>query len=434
VNQPTVLISGAGVAGPALAHWLARNNYRVVIVESAPAIRPGGQTVDLRGAGRDVVTRMGLLDKMTERSLFQRGVAWVRSDGTRRAEMPVEAFGGNGIVSELEILRGDLVDVLYEATRDTAEYRFNTRISAIDPADDGVRATLSDGSVLQADLVVGADGPHSGVRRLAFGPEERFIRHLGGYHAWFTTPDVIGLDGWYLMFQAAGGLNASLRPSRDAATAKAGLAFRSEPIEYDRRDPDAQRALLAARFRYAGWHCAQLLSTAAQADDFYFDAFVQIHMDTWSTGRVTLCGDAGYCASPLSGMGTSLALVGAYMLAGELGPAGSFEPQRIDPALRRYESVLRPYVARCQKLPGGIDGYAPMSKRNIASTANAMKWVQRWPLRAYAARKWFSTAEAIDLPEYRFTLRSQRVPRVRPNVGVAVLQGKIQGRTCGFLR
>lgn len=401
MTQPTVLISGAGIAGPALAHWLARNGYRVVIVEVATGIRPGGQTVDLRGAGRDVVRRMGLLDAMVERSLPQRGVAWVRADGSRRAEMPVEAFDGNGIVSKLEILRGDLVDVLYQNTRDVAEYRFDTRVTALEPGEDGVEATLADGSRLHADLVVGADGPHSAVRRLAFGPEEQFVKPLGGYNAWFSAPDTAGLDGWYLMYQAPGGMNASMRPSHDPSIAKAGLAFRSDPIDYDRRDLDRQRSLLAEKFAGVGWHAAELVSAAAQADDFYFDAFVQVHMDAWSRGRVTLCGDAGYCASPLSGMGTSLALVGAYVLAGELGPAGDgLSSARVDAALARYAAVLRPYVEKCQDLPRGLDGYAPKSESDIAITAAVMKWMQRWPLRPYAAKKWFTTADSIELPEY----------------------------------
>jgi 2-polyprenyl-6-methoxyphenol hydroxylase-like FAD-dependent oxidoreductase len=126
--QPTVLISGAGIAGPALAFWLTKSGYRVTIVELADGIRPGGQTVDLRGAGSDVVDRMGLIDKMRERSLDQRGVAWIKADGTRRADMPVTAFNGNGLVSKLEILRGDLVDVLYQATKNQTDYRFSTRI------------------------------------------------------------------------------------------------------------------------------------------------------------------------------------------------------------------------------------------------------------------------------------------------------------------
>lgn len=392
--KPTVLISGAGIAGPSLAHWLTRSGYRVVVVELADGIRPGGQTVDLRGAGRAVVERMGLLDQMRARSLDQRGVAWVKADGTRRAEMPVTAFHGNGLVSQLEILRGDLTDVLYQATAAETDYRFGTRITALEQSEESVTATLSDGTTVRADLVVGADGPHSAVRRLAFGPEEEFVKPLGGYNAWFTAPDTVGLDGWYLMYQAPGGLNASLRPSHDPALAKAGLAFRSGRLSYDRRDLDAQRELLAARFTGAGWQCDALVAAAREADDFYCDAFTQVHMDSWCSGRVALVGDAGYCASPLSGMGTSLALVGAYVLAGELtsGP--------LPAALDRYQQVMRPYVDRCQDLPNTIDRYLPNSAADIAITAMAMKYMQRWPLRPIAERKWFTTAEAIDLPDY----------------------------------
>ena len=289
-----------------------------MIVELADGIRPGGQTVDLRGAGGDVIERMGLIDQMRQRSLDQRGVAWIKADGSRRAEMPVTAFHGNGFVSKLEILRGDLVDVLYQATKDQTDYRFNTRIEDLNQSADAVQTTLSDGTTVSAELVVGCAGLIRAAA-LAFGPEEQFVKPLGGYNAWFTAPDTVGLDGWYLMYQAPG-LNASMRPSHDPALCKAGLAFRSEPVVYDRRNPDEQRALLAKHFAVAGWQCDALLAAAATADDFYFDAFVQVRMPTISQGRVTLVGDAGYCASPLSGMGTSLALVGAYVLAGELGP------------------------------------------------------------------------------------------------------------------
>jgi 2-polyprenyl-6-methoxyphenol hydroxylase-like FAD-dependent oxidoreductase len=146
----TVLISGAGIAGPALAFWLTKSGYQVTIVEVADGIRPGGQTVDLRGAGGDVVERMGLINQMRQRSLHQRGVAWIKADGSRRADMPVTAFHGNGLVSKLEILRGDLVDVLYQATKRQTDYRFNTRIEDLSENDDGVSATLSDGSTLSA--------------------------------------------------------------------------------------------------------------------------------------------------------------------------------------------------------------------------------------------------------------------------------------------
>ncbi len=400
MTQRTVVISGAGIAGPTLAFWLSRNGYRVIVVEIGPGIRPGGQTVDLRGAGGDVVERMGLIEQMRDRALEQRGAAWVRTDGSRRAEMPVTAFNGNGLVSKLEILRGDLVDVLYQATKDTTEYRFGTSISNVAQAGDGAEVTLADGTVLQADLVVGADGPHSGVRRLVFGPEEQFVKPIGGYNAWFSAPDTVGLDGWFLLYQAPGGLNASMRPSHDPSIAKAGLAFQSEPIVYDRHNLDEQRQLLAERFAGAGWECDALLAAAQDADDFYFDSFAQVHMPTWSSGCVTLVGDAGYCASPLSGMGTSLALVGAYVLAGELGPADSFDAEQLPAKLARYETVMRPYVDKCQDLPNSIDRYAPKTASDIAANAFVMKWMQRWPFRPLAARLWFTTADSVDLPDY----------------------------------
>ena len=400
VAQPTVLISGAGIAGPSLAFWLTKNGYRVIVVEIADGVRPGGQTVDLRGAGGDVVERMGLMPQMRAHALEQHGVAWVASDGSRRAQMPVTAFDGNGLVSKLEILRGDLVDVLYQTTKDSAEYRFNTRISALSQDDDGVDVTLTDGTKMRADLIVGADGPHSAVRGMAFGPEDEFVKPLGGYNAWFTAPDHVGLDGWYLMYLAPGGLNASMRPTHDPAMAKAGLAFASEPIRYDRRDLDAQRQMLVERFAGAGWQCDALLTAAQEADDFYFDSFLQVKMTSWTSGRVALVGDAGYCASPLSGMGTSLALVGAYLLAGELGPANLFDAKGIQNAMQRYQTTMRPYVDKCQDIPNRVDRFAPNSASDIAGNIAVMKWMQRWPFRPIASRIWFKVADSIELPDY----------------------------------
>ncbi|MEH3142068.1 MAG: FAD-dependent monooxygenase [Mycobacterium kyogaense] len=401
MQSPTVLINGAGIAGPALAFWLNRAGYRVIVLELASGIRPGGQTVDLRGTGREVVERMGLLDEMRARALEQSGAAWVKSDGSRRAEMPVTAFGGNGLVSSLEILRGDLAAVLYETTRHDVDYRFGATVSGLQHDESGVVATLANGTRVVADLVVGADGPHSAVRRIAFGPEESYIRPIGGYHAWFSAPDTVGLDGWFLLYQAPGGLNASMRPSHDPAIAKAGLAFQSGPLDYDRHDIDQQRQILVERFAGAGWQCDALLAAATAADDFYFDAFAQVHMPAWSSGRVTVVGDAGYCASPLSGMGTTLALVGAYVLAGELGPADRFDATGLAPALARYEEVMRPFVDRCQDLPRGVEGYAPMRESDIVITAAVMKWCQRWPFRSVAEKRWFTTADSMTLPDYR---------------------------------
>jgi 2-polyprenyl-6-methoxyphenol hydroxylase-like FAD-dependent oxidoreductase len=224
----TVLVSGAGIAGPALAFWLHRHGFVPTVVEVAPAVRPGGQTVDLRGAGRTVVERMGLMPTVRAACVDQRGMAYVDAAGRHLAEMSVDALDGDGIVSEIEILRGDLADVLVGATRDDVEYLFGVRVVTLEQRPDDVVVTLSDGTVRPFDLVVGADGPHSGTRRVVFGPEGGLVHRLGGYMSWFTAPDHLGLDGWFAMYNEPGRV-ASMRPDTAPGRAKAGLSFLSDP-------------------------------------------------------------------------------------------------------------------------------------------------------------------------------------------------------------
>ncbi|UUT34997.1 serine hydrolase [Microbacterium elymi] len=284
----SVLISGAGIAGPVLASLLARRGVSVTVVESADGVRPGGQAVDLRGAGRTVLDRMGLLEQARSIALDQRGIADVDAQGKHLSEMRATDFGGEGIISEIEILRGDLADLLVaDSVSHGAEYLFGTRIVALTDLGDGVRVELNDGSTREADIVVGADGPHSATRRRVFGSAEEFVRPLGGYMAWFTCPEGEPLDDWYVMYNRPGGLAASLRPGRLPGTAKASLAFTSPPLDYDRHDLAQQRALIAARFHGAGWRTAELVDAAAVAEDFYLDALVQVRMPSWSRGRIT---------------------------------------------------------------------------------------------------------------------------------------------------
>src|SRR4051812_22568622 len=221
----SVLVSGAGIAGAALASWLTRRGVAVTVVERAPAPRPGGQAVDLRGAARTVADRMGLLDDVRAVSLAQRGIAWVRADGSIAARMGADAFGGEGIVSEIEVLRGDLAGVLYDATCSEVEYVFGDSVTALEDDGDGVTVTLERSEPRRFDLVVGADGLHSVVRALAFGPEESFTRDLGLYGCWFTAPADLDVDGWFLMHNLPGGRVASVRPGRLPGELKAGLSF-----------------------------------------------------------------------------------------------------------------------------------------------------------------------------------------------------------------
>jgi 2-polyprenyl-6-methoxyphenol hydroxylase-like FAD-dependent oxidoreductase len=392
-----VLVSGGGLAGPAIATLLARDGVDVTVIEIADGVRPGGQAVDIRGAGRIVLSRMGLLDRARAMRLQQQGIADVDSRGRRRTEMTVEDFGGEGMISEIEILRGDLAQLLVDASVEAgASYVFGTKISSLDNGPDGVDVTLSDGTERTVDLVIAADGPHSATRRLAFGPEDDFVHPLGGYMAWFTAPESASLDGWYQMFNAPGGRVASLRPGREPGVAKASLSFASDPLAYDRHDLEAQRRLVQDRFGGLGWRVPDLLRAAGSADDFYFDALVQVHMGNWTLGRIALVGDAAYCPSPLTGLGTSLALVGAYVLAGELAAHPDHRP-----AFAGYERIVRPYVDTGQKLPpGGIRAYAPQSQPAIWARWMSTRLMASRPLRGLTRRLFFSKAGSIDLPEY----------------------------------
>jgi 2-polyprenyl-6-methoxyphenol hydroxylase-like FAD-dependent oxidoreductase len=391
-----ILISGGGIAGPALAYWLRKGGFNPTVIERAPAPRPGGQTVDLRGAARTVVERMHLMEQVRRLSLDERGIAWVDETGRVGARLPADLFGGEGIVSEIEILRGDLARVLYEATAPYTEYLFDDTITALDQDDDGVTVTFENAAPRRFALVVGADGLHSMVRGLAFGPESEFVRPIDCYTAVFTALAEFDLDGWFLMHNAPGGLVASVRPGRLPGEVKAGLSFRSAPLELDRRDIDGQREILAQRFAGVGWLVPRLLAAMRTAPDFFFESMGQVHLDRWSSGRAVLLGDAGYCATPLTGLGTSHALVGAYVLAGELAAAAG--DHRV--AFTRYERIMRPYVTRGQKLPpGGVDTFAPKGRMAVRLRVASMRWMTRWPLRAVLAGQ-FSKAADIELPDY----------------------------------
>jgi 2-polyprenyl-6-methoxyphenol hydroxylase-like FAD-dependent oxidoreductase len=396
MENANVLISGGGIAGPALAYWLRAYGFNVTVVERAPAPRPGGQAVDLRGAGRTVIDRMGLLDQVRSVSLDQKGIACVNAAGRLTARMPTDLFGGEGIVSEIEVLRGDLAEVLYAATLPGVEYIFDDSISGLDQDEDGVTVTFEQAPPRRFGLVVGADGLHSVVRRLAFGPEADCVRPIGCYTAWFTVPSHYELDGWFLMYNAPGGLVASMRPGRLPGEIKAGLSFRSEPLDYDRRDTGWQMDMLESSFRGARWEVPGLLADMREAPDFLFEQMGQVQLDRWSSGRAVVLGDAGYCPTPLTGLGTSVALVGAYVLAGELAAAEGDHRT----AFARYEQIMRPYVGSAQEFPpGGVGGYAPNSALMIRMRAASMRMMGRWPVRNLVARQ-FAKAADIELLDY----------------------------------
>jgi 2-polyprenyl-6-methoxyphenol hydroxylase-like FAD-dependent oxidoreductase len=359
VRNQDVLISGAGVAGQALAYWLRRFGFTPVVVERAPAPRDGGQAVDVRGAAIEVARRTGILDAARAARTGTRGMSYVSSTGKRLASVD----GAFGVIDpeDVEIIRGDLVSILYEAAGSDVEYIFDDSVSSLTEGADGVTVTFERSAPRTFHLVVGADGLHSRVRGLAFGPEARFLRHLGLYLSVFTIPNDLELDHWQLIYVTPG-KSVTVTSARGNREARAIFFFASGPLDYDYRDRGQQQELLAAAFAGAGWEVPRLLTAMREAPDFYFDSVSQVRLDSWSAGRVALVGDAGYCPSPLSGQGSSLALVGAYVLASELRAAdGDYRD-----AFAGYQRRLRDFVERNQQIAtGNAKRFTPTSRRQI---------------------------------------------------------------------
>lgn len=343
----TVLVAGASIAGPALAHWLRRHGAEVTVVERAPGLRPGGQAVDARGVAKEVIRRMGLDAAIRAARTQTEGAHTVDVDGNVLQTYRADDDGGDGFIAEIEILRGDLSRVLHDDTRDGVEYVFGDRIAGLTQDADGVDVTFAGGDRRRFDLVIGADGLHSALRSMVFGPHERFVRHLGQVLAFFSVPNEFGLDRWFVEYQEPGsGRSAGLRPIQDATRGMALFAFPADDFDVDHRDVEAQKRLLRERMDGLGWLAPRILEHLDGAPDFYLDQVAQVVLDRWSDGRVGLFGDAAFSASPLSGQGTGLALVGAYLLAGELAAAG-WDPQA---GFARYEARMRPFVEANQEI------------------------------------------------------------------------------------
>jgi 2-polyprenyl-6-methoxyphenol hydroxylase-like FAD-dependent oxidoreductase len=353
MKNQSVLISGASIAGPALAYWLHRYGFRPTIVERAPTVRPGGYAVDFRGASIRVLERMGLLPEVQRMQTRIGAITIVDRDNKKLASMPDGFTSG-----ELEILRGDLAGIFHQATRTTTEYIFDDSIAGMEESDGGVDVQFQRGGRRRFDLVAGADGLHSKVRSLAFGEEANFVRYLGYYVSIFTIPNYLDLDRSGLYYGTLG-KKVGIFSGGDRREAKASFFFATQPLNYDRRDTEQQKRMLRDHLQQEGWEVPRLLEFMEAAPDFYFDSVSQVKMKRWSSGRSVLLGDAAYCASPLSGMGTGMAVVGAYVLAGELAEAdGDYTL-----AFERYEGLMRDFVQKCQGIAdGGTDWFVPRTR------------------------------------------------------------------------
>jgi 2-polyprenyl-6-methoxyphenol hydroxylase-like FAD-dependent oxidoreductase len=391
MRNRNILISGASVAGPALAFWLRRYGFNTTIVERAPTVRPGGYAVDFRGASVRVLERMGLLGQIEQKQTRIGAITIVDKDNKKVASMPDGFTSG-----ELEILRGDLAAIFHEATRETTEYIFGDTIEAMEHSGDGVDVQFRGGARRRFDLVVGADGLHSNVRSLAFGPESSFVRYMGYFVAIFTIPNFLDLDRSGLYYGTLG-KKVGIFSGGDRREAKASFFFASEPLVYGRHNFGEQKKILHKHFQQESWQVPRLLELMESAPDFYFDSVSQVKMDRWSDGRAVLLGDAAYCASPLSGMGTGMAVVGAYILAGELAEAdGDYVA-----AFARYESLMREFVKKCQGIAdGGTDWFVPRTRFRLWLSTQMWKILPYTPWKDMMIEVPLKIGNSIALKDY----------------------------------
>jgi len=404
-----VLVSGAGPAGLTVAYWLRRYGYSATIVERAPTLFVGGYKIDVRGAALQVLRRMGVHDAVAAAHTDMQGAVLVDKEGNVVNRMSGDDFGHRA-GGDVEIVRGTLCQILRDHLGDV-ELLFGDTIQGITQSSDTAQVQFTKNGVREFELVIGADGLHSNVRLIVFGEESRFLRDLGLYLCVYTVPNYLNLDRMEIQYSELGRI-AAIWSSRGDANARACFGFAAPSIRIDLRDRVQQQEALRTVYKGIGWEVPRLLEMMPTVSDWYFDTAAQIQMPRWSQGRVVLVGDAAYCASPMSGQGTSIALIGAYVLAGELAAAYGTHLR----AFAEFESAMRPFVEANQAL--GLKSAKLMRSGERKSVVN---WLLKQLMRRMPGRmtEWIinrsteritQAAKAIRLKDYSSFLKSKERP------------------------
>ena len=383
-----ILICGGGIAGPSLAYFLSRLGHRITIVERWPALRAHGAQIDLRAQGLVIAERMGLLEAIRRKTVQEDGFEMLDQKGRSVAKFPVNKSGkgGQGLISEFEIMRGDLIRVLYEATCDKVEYVFGKTVEHFEQDEKKVTAHFSDGGSGSYDILVGADGQGSRIRRAILPPDEDPLVHMGIYLAHWNIPVDESASRFGRGTHAPGGRVFWTRlhngqaafQLRDASASLHGMP---------RLPVKEQMAFWTDRFADAGWIAPQLAKEMENSEYFYCSESIQVKPSTYSSGRVVLLGDAASCPGP-TGMGTTNALVGAYLLAGEIAQIPDLQPSLEDVrcALDGYESIMRPFSQQLQKIwPGVFRFVMPESRFGVWLLRFVAKWIARLRVPTLAA-------------------------------------------------
>ncbi|KOV60419.1 FAD-dependent monooxygenase [Streptomyces sp. MMG1121] len=400
VTTPSILISGASVAGPTLAHWLAGAGWDVTVIERVDRLRDEGQNVDVRGAGREVLRRMGIEDAVRAAHTHETGLDFVDEHGRPVASFAAGTDDTSGTTAELEILRGQLGHILYDLSSADSAYVFGDQITGLHDDGHGVDVEFLHAPARRFDAVVVAEGLRSRTRTRVLGDAP--VRELGVYNAYLTIPRTDADNDRWRWLIADRGRGVALRPD-NVGTTRASLNMRSSVRGVDRLDREDVVTILRATFADIGWEVPRILS-ALDDCPLYFESLGQARLPHWSRGRIAVLGDAAYCASPFSGMGTTLALTGAYILAGEL--TSHAEPQA---AFARYEAIMRPFVEKAQQLSPGLPNLFYPGTRLQRSLIWAGLRATASPLAnrlgGLQAMLFSPPADALDLPEYALTPR-----------------------------
>jgi 2-polyprenyl-6-methoxyphenol hydroxylase-like FAD-dependent oxidoreductase len=394
MGRKTVLISGAGIAGPTLAFWLKVGGFEPTLIERAPALRTGGYVIDFWGLGYDIAERMDLLTEIDRIGYHMRELRIVNDRGERVAGFGTDVFreltGGRYVT----LGRSDLSRLLFEKTMESTELVFDNEIAALDESSDCVQVQFEHGGSRRFDLVVGADGLHSNVRRLAFGPQPLFEKHLGYMVAAFEVGGYRPRDDdTYAMYGQPGRMVGRFTLHNDRT-----LFLFVFAADSGSRPPtlDQQKAMLRDSFGDGKWECPRILDELDRTHELYFDCVSQIRMRSWSKGRVALVGDAAFCVSLLAGQGTALAMISAYVLAGELATAGGHHEE----AYAKYESSLRAFIDRKQR---GAERFAAA----FAPRTQWGLWFRNQVIRAFALPRLARFAvgrdivDTLRLPDYQ---------------------------------
>lgn len=392
-----VLISGAGVAGPALAYWLLHYGFTPTIIESAPRLRTGGYLIDFWGAGFDLAERMGILPEIRRKGYRLRELKVVNSRGNRVAGFPVDVFFKATRDRYVSLPRADLAGAIFAKIDGSVETIFGDSVDSLVQSEQCVRVTLKGGAVREFDLAVGADGLHSRIRELVFGPENEFERYLGFKVAAFIA------DGYrpredltYVMFTEVGQQVGRFTLREDRSMFH--FTFADEDLDIPPKLVD-QKEVLRRRFGNSGWECAQIIAALDRSSELYFDRVSQIRMNdranSWSRGRVTLVGDAAFCVSLLAGQGCALAMIASYVLAGELKRCHGDYAE----AFTRYQNLFGPFVLKKQKSALRLaSSFAPKSNLGLFLRNQVFNLMRIPGVVDLAVGN--GLADRIDLPDY----------------------------------